>query len=542
VETPAEAISLLRTALPWWAVQGIWLPALAAAAGCAVVGTWAAIRVAAWPLSRLTPDGPWYERARGAHPAQAVSAIALVFPAVTFGVLVGMSSGPLLTVPRGPAIGAIVIVALLGSAWPRWRFQEQRLGRRSSLGATLRDDGVALLLIAPHLVIAIALASALRPPVDALDVLLLALATVATGVTATRAGLPALRWLGAVRPASPRLRTLVLATAERLGVAVRDVEEVEWSIANAFALPLSGRLVFTGRCAEVLDDDELCAIAAHELGHLSEPAAARAARFLAGFLLLPFGAAPLLLGAYGWPGLAVPLGVLLLAVVGLRPPTRHLEVRADDVARRGDETAGTYARALEKLYRDNAAPVVAERRRAPHPDLYDRMLAAGIEPSYPRPAPPSRAWKLAGGAISLACTLPPAIALLTAPMFGHASSEDPARAMALSVAIRGDRQDVLGLAMALDARDDLVGALSVARAATALYPDDVSAPALEAMLRSRRRECAAARSALEQAAARARDVQPPSPGDHPSSEEAWLHSARAWVETCAGPVNTAGRA
>jgi hypothetical protein len=34
VDTQAEAIELLRSVLPWWAAQGIWLPALMATAGC----------------------------------------------------------------------------------------------------------------------------------------------------------------------------------------------------------------------------------------------------------------------------------------------------------------------------------------------------------------------------------------------------------------------------------------------------------------------------------------------------------------------------
>jgi Zn-dependent protease with chaperone function len=534
VDTQAEAIELLRSVLPWWAAQGIWLPALMATAACAFLGTWVAIQVAATPLRRLGPDAPWYERVRCAHPAQTVSGFALVFPAVTFGVLVGMSRGPLLSLAPGLAIGGIVLVALLASAWPRGRFQERRLGRRRSWVATLRDDWVAVLVMAPQLLIVIALACALRPPASAADAALFALAAAATGVTAFHAGLPVLRWLGAVRPAPPRLHTLVMRTAERVGVSVDRVEEVDWSIANAFALPLSRRLVFTGRCSAILDDEELCAIAAHELGHLCEPAPARAARFVSGFVLLPFGAVPLLLDAFGLPGLAIPVGILLAAVLALRPLTRHLEERADGVAHQGELTQGTYARALEKLYRDNAAPVVGERKRAPHPHLYDRLLAAGIEPPYPRPAPPSRGWKLAGTAVALACALLVAIALLLAPVIARTPSEDPVTGLALSVALRGEHRDLLALALAFDARGDASDALTVVRATGSLFPDDIAAPALEATIHSRRHECTAARHALQQAVSR-------SDSTDPSPDDAWILSARAWVESCRSRSTAAHR-
>ena len=51
--------------------------------------------------------------------------------------------------------------------------------------------------------------------------------------------------------------------------------------------------------------------------------------------------------------------------------------------------AGTYARALEKIYEANLLPVVLREKRV-HPDLYDRLVAAGATPAYARPKPPPR--------------------------------------------------------------------------------------------------------------------------------------------------------
>ncbi len=49
-----------------------------------------------------------------------------------------------------------------------------------------------------------------------------------------------------------------------------------------------------------------------------------------------------------------------------------------------------YARGLEKIYEANLIPVVLHPKRHPHPDLFDRLAAAGVPPAYDRPAPPPR--------------------------------------------------------------------------------------------------------------------------------------------------------
>ena len=65
-----------------------------------------------------------------------------------------------------------------------------------------------------------------------------------------------------------------------------------------------------------------------------------------------------------------------------------MEVRADKVAAENAVNAVTYARALERLYEANQIPAVMRSNRLTHPHLYDRMLAAGVTPSYPRPKRP----------------------------------------------------------------------------------------------------------------------------------------------------------
>ena len=93
--------------------------------------------------------------------------------------------------------------------------------------------------------------------------------------------------------------------------------------------------------------------------------------------------------AFGAAGIgAIALGSLL-TLFGARWYGRQLEERADRIAHTNEGEAGTYARALARLYEDNLIPAVLPRRRRTHPDLYDRLLAAGVQPDFPRPAAPA---------------------------------------------------------------------------------------------------------------------------------------------------------
>jgi len=83
------------------------------------------------------------------------------------------------------------------------------------------------------------------------------------------------------------------------------------------------------------------------------------------------------------------LGVISISLFA-RWLTRRMEKRADRLASKTTTNEGVYASALEKMYRENQIPAVNASRRQPHPDLYDRMLRAGVKPDYPRPDRPKR--------------------------------------------------------------------------------------------------------------------------------------------------------
>lgn len=207
--------------------------------------------------------------------------------------------------------------------------------------------------------------------------------------------------LGLVRRASERVCAAVERASARTGVrpkAVWTIPTLGVPFANAFALPMLRRIAFTADAVRWLDDDELEAIAAHELGHVSEPASVIAARLARSAIYLPLVLLRPLIGVFG-PAAALLLP--LVFVVGVRLSARlarRMEERADAIAHgrgRGgrhpphdDEVSPAYARGLEKLYARNLVPAVMAGKRRVHPDLWDRMVAAGATPAYPKPAPP----------------------------------------------------------------------------------------------------------------------------------------------------------
>jgi predicted Zn-dependent protease len=98
--------------------------------------------------------------------------------------------------------------------------------------------------------------------------------------------------------------------------------------------------------------------------------------------------------------------------MGLVRVMTRMEKRADGIASNHEGDAGTYARALEKAYRFNLTPVVLRKEnKGVHPDLYDRLVAAGITPSYARPEPPSRVWSRVALTASLLIALPASVGM-----------------------------------------------------------------------------------------------------------------------------------
>jgi Zn-dependent protease with chaperone function len=185
-----------------------------------------------------------------------------------------------------------------------------------------------------------------------------------------------------------------------LGLMTRFAQEekgppiYEWKIstANAFAFPLSGHIVVTSPTTKLLRPEELSAIMSHEKGHLLETRWISWARL--GVLLSL--AVPVVIQnplqyrlGLELPGFLLVVSLLFFVVTQLFRRVAHQEEQRADKEAEHDSNPGVYAKALEKIYRANLLPAV-NAVKSTHPDLYDRMVAAGVTPDYPRPQKPKR--------------------------------------------------------------------------------------------------------------------------------------------------------
>ena len=194
------------------------------------------------------------------------------------------------------------------------------------------------------------------------------------------------RKLGLILPATERLQSVAANTAAKMNVPFREILLLRVPVAQALAFPTTRRVMFTERLLEICPDDEVAAICAHELGHLTESKTARFSRSIVMMTFLPwifFNPLTHVFGLLAFYGL---LFATIATPVIFRKISHNLEARADKMAKANEGDAGTYARALTRLYADNLAPAVAAKNRASHPHLYDRLLAAGVTPDFPRPA------------------------------------------------------------------------------------------------------------------------------------------------------------
>ena len=196
------------------------------------------------------------------------------------------------------------------------------------------------------------------------------------------------RMLRLLHPASDRLLAVATEVSEQMRVPFRGVWLFRSPGAVAFALPFTGDLLFSDRLLELHPDTEVAAICAHELGHLGESRLMLVGRLAGVLFYLPLLFIKPVACTWG------PAGVLFLAglsgffIYCSRRLNLRLEKRADKIAKANEADEGAYARALARLHEENLVPAVLPRQRT-HPDLYDRLLSAGVVPDYPRPEKPT---------------------------------------------------------------------------------------------------------------------------------------------------------
>jgi Zn-dependent protease with chaperone function len=131
---------------------------------------------------------------------------------------------------------------------------------------------------------------------------------IAIGLVWIRFGAWMARKISFVRPAPERLRAISEAASAKMDIKYREVLVVRCPMAQAVAFIGRRRLVFTDRLLELLSDDELAAICAHELAHLTESKwvrASRSIRFLTFWPWIFFKPIVHAFGTFGFFGLCL---------------------------------------------------------------------------------------------------------------------------------------------------------------------------------------------------------------------------------------------
>lgn len=325
----------------------------------------------------------WAERARVLYPARAAARISIW--AIPVDIALAQS---LLWPEQAPHIALCILVGLVGAIVGSYSFDRETLPwlqprewlRYVAVNGTIQF-GIWLIFLA--CITAMPNELGWRTLVIPLLFVLLYLAWCRGGM------IMACRKLGLLSPAPQRLQRIVADTAARVNVNVRGTWLMRSPASMAFALPYTGDLLFTERLLERHPDEEISAICAHELGHLKESKAVITWRVMSNLAwLLPWIFVKPLVHAFDPPFVGVlVLGSLIVRLASTRI-NRRLERRADRVAHEHELQPGTYARALARLYEDNLVPAVMPKRPMTHPDLYDRLLAVGVQPEFLRPKPP----------------------------------------------------------------------------------------------------------------------------------------------------------
>lgn len=379
-----EAAQLVPAWVPWAPL--LYLPLLALVSFCcARANAWWMLR----PLRKLD-DAHWTEWNRFAFAARMVSASTMLAQVLAGVVLATAFTGPLSRVP----LTWMVVLSGIAAATPAMAVlrgvQRRTKGPTVSAAGQLRSMAVLTLIFFPNWTIALT-AMLLAPGRFNAWMALFIPVVAALMVGAFRGGGV---WLARVtrllKPAELPLRALVSRVEERMDVRSRAIYLMPLAMVNAAVVQAPRVLLFTPLMVEHFSDEELEAVTAHELAHLTEPASVVLIRMLSLPLCLVVACTTPVIVTFGLP---VYLGAIvagLLILIYVQRLARRMEQRADSAAGAQAEDPQAYARALEHLTRRNGMPAVGRSKRAVHPDLYDRMLAVGVTPDYPRPAPPPR--------------------------------------------------------------------------------------------------------------------------------------------------------
>ena len=199
------------------------------------------------------------------------------------------------------------------------------------------------------------------------------------------------RKLGTLTPAPEKWKQLVVETAKEMGVdPLPRVFVANTAMLNAFAYPTGHAVFFTRPLLETLPEEQIRALAEHELGHLQEGTGSHLLRVSQPLIYFPILCLNPLASHFDFPvALFISLGGFFLASRLYARFLRKAEFEADTAGPDEESSSTDLAEALTRLHQENLIPAVLPRGGfKSHPDLYDRLLALGVTPDYERPPVP----------------------------------------------------------------------------------------------------------------------------------------------------------
>ncbi len=383
------ALDQVQATMPAWVR---WTPAPAAIV-LAFANSWLLARASVWMAWGRRPPGldglHWTERARLTWPARVnLSQLSTIAP---LGIAIAMFELPyaLSAVPAAVPRVLAPLASLTAITLVYHRVVERARKRPTSFVTTARTLVERWLFWYPHVLLIVL--AALAMPADFGPATGAAVAATAAGLVGLHFGaaIRVARLFGLIGPPSPRAVEAVARVAGTVGMAAPATYELRSEIGSAAALPWARAVLISTRALALLTESQLEAVIAHELGHLSESRGVRFVRLAATLLLLPLALLRPVAASFSFALAVILATAVVIALLPMQQLRRRLEQRADRLAVETVESAGVYASALLRLYVDAEIPAVLGQTTG-HPELYDRLLAAGLTPGFARPAPPPR--------------------------------------------------------------------------------------------------------------------------------------------------------
>ena len=375
-----DSLSGLSSVLPAWVA---WVGPLIALATLAAVSLVLFVVVVRGSLRVAAHSDEWTERARQVHVGRSGAAIAMLLLPVIAVVAALAFVGPLSAVPRPLVIVALVMagafVAILqSSVVDRFLYGPSDQGLLQSALGVIISYAPLLILIALGWFAPSNLVTWTVAPWT-LAVLGVVYAWLRVPLLLARTPLAG--------DADDRASSIVKRASESLSIPVDRVIELRTRHLNAFAFPWLDVLAFTTGLLDALNDEELEAITHHELAHLAESSGLTRLRQSLLYALVPIVATRPLLGTFGIVGPAAAIVAFGVVTEIVRRRGLAAEHASDSAAIESIHHSEVYGRALEKTYRIGLIPAVL--RRSTHGQLHERLEAAGVEPDFDPPLPPS---------------------------------------------------------------------------------------------------------------------------------------------------------